>query len=75
MCEDLRQGDTSSKEIKVKKKGSSKVKNGRSTQRMKADCSGNKEVLEDDEQSVTSSAVEEACHDLRKDQPSGKLRP
>ena len=75
VCEDSRKGDTSSEVVNAKKKGSSRAKKGRTAKTTKVDDSANKEILEDNDQSTTSSAVEEACDDLMKGHLSGRLRP
>lgn len=73
--EDSRKGDTSSEVVKAKKKGSSRAKKGRTAKTTKVDGSAKKEVLEDNDRSTTSPAVEEACGDLMNDHPSGRLHP
>ena len=61
--------------FKVQKKGSTRSKNGRNTKKAapvnKSTGNGPVEVLEDDNLSATSSAVEEACEDLLKNHDSG----
>ena len=63
---------------KARKKGPAKAKKGNAAKKAKAgflESSENcEEILEDDNQSATSSAVEEACGDLMKHGSSGTFR-
>ena len=58
---------------KPKKKRSAKGKNRQGARKAKKADPVNNEVLDDDSHSATSSAVEDACEELRKD-PKGTLR-
>lgn len=68
--QDLLEGENKPKEKRKRGKVSKKAKKPEN-RRIKSDVV---EVLEDDNQSVTSSAVDEACHELMQDSSGGKHR-
>ena len=75
---DSRVADRSGQMTRARKRGQVKVKKGNAAKIASAgllesseDCA---EILEDDNQSVTSPAVEEACDDLMKHGSSGTFR-
>jgi len=61
---------------KPKKKRAAKSKPRQGTRKVKkADVVNREEVLEDDSHSATSSAVEDACEELRKDPEGNTTKP
>ena len=79
--EDSRIARSSGQMTTARKKGPVKLKKGKAEKKVKAavlefseNSENSEEILEDDNQMATSSAVEEACDDLMKHSSSGNFR-